>query len=106
MQKDHVGAVYELLNEAAIMIKNELQISYIEEMAEAGEMYFLEKTEQLKLPADQKTKQQHALIEKAEYGTYEHYLVLKAFQIAVLKGMKYISKKNRKIKPHNKQQKI
>nr|WGD68634.1 hypothetical protein P5630_12735 [Bacillus subtilis] len=30
MQKDHVGAVYELLNEAAIMIKNELHISYIE----------------------------------------------------------------------------
>lgn len=43
MQKDHVGAVYELLNEAAIMIKNELQISYIEALAEAGEMYFLEK---------------------------------------------------------------
>ena len=38
MQKDHVGAVYELLNEAAIMIKNELQISYIEALAEAGEI--------------------------------------------------------------------
>lgn len=99
MQKDHVGAVYELLNEAAIMIKNELQISYIEALAEAGEMYFLEKTDQLKLPADQKTKQLQALLEKAEFGTYEHEWVRKAFQLAVLKGMKDISHPNRQMTP-------
>ncbi|OOE17450.1 class I SAM-dependent methyltransferase [Bacillus subtilis] len=99
MQKDHVGAVYELLNEAAIMIKNELQISYIEALAEAGEMYFLEKTDQLKLPADQKTKQLQALLEKAEFGTYEQEWVRKAFQLAVLKGMKDISHPNRQMTP-------
>ncbi|MCM3157662.1 MULTISPECIES: class I SAM-dependent methyltransferase [Bacillus] len=99
MQKDHVGAVYELLNEAAIMIKNELQISYIEALAEAGEMYFLEKTDQLKLPADQKTKQLQALLEKAEFGTYEDEWVRKAFQLAVLKGMKDISHPNRQMTP-------
>ncbi|CAF1846656.1 class I SAM-dependent methyltransferase [Bacillus subtilis] len=99
MQKDHVGAVYELLNEAAIMIKNELQISYIEALAEAGEMYFLEKTDQLKLPADQKTKQLQALLEKAEFGKYEHEWVRKAFQLAVLKGMKDISHPNRQMTP-------
>ncbi|ASB62027.1 hypothetical protein SC22_07115 [Bacillus sp. A053] len=99
MQKDHVGAVYELLDEAAIMIKNELQISYIEALAEAGEMYFLEKTDQLKLPADQKTKQLQALLEKAEFGTYEHEWVRKAFQLAVLKGMKDISHPNRQMTP-------
>ncbi|MGY0655757.1 class I SAM-dependent methyltransferase [Bacillus subtilis] len=99
MQNDHVGAVYELLNEAAIMIKNELQISYIEALAEAGEMYFLEKTDQLKLPADQKTKQLQALLEKAEFGTYEHEWVRKAFQLAVLKGMKDISHPNRQMTP-------
>ncbi|MGG1014095.1 class I SAM-dependent methyltransferase [Bacillus subtilis] len=99
MQNDHVGAVYELLNEAAIMIKNELQISYIEALAEAGEMYFLEKTDQLKLPADQKTKQLQALLEKAEFGTYEYEWVRKAFQLAVLKGMKDISHPNRQMTP-------
>lgn len=98
MQKDHVGAVYELLNEAAIMIKNELQISYIEALAEAGEMYFLEKTDQLKLP-DEKAEQLQALLEKAEFGTYEHEWVRKAFQLAVLKGLKDISHPNRQMTP-------
>lgn len=99
MQKDHVGAVYELLNEAAIMIKNELQISYIEALAEAGEMYFIEKTDQLKRPADQKTTQLQALLEKAEFGSYEPEWVRKAFQLAVLKGMKDISHPNRQMTP-------
>ncbi|MCY8600807.1 class I SAM-dependent methyltransferase [Bacillus spizizenii] len=98
MQKDHVGVVYELLNEAAIMIKNELQISYIEALAEAGEMYFLEKTDQLKLP-DEKAEQLQALLEKAEFGTYEHEWVRKAFQLAVLKGLKDISHPNRQMTP-------
>ena len=78
---DHVGAVYELLNEAAIMIKNELQISYIEALAEAGEMYFLEKTDQLKLPADQKTKQLLMLI-RAEFRFFKQSLKLFGFLIS------------------------
>lgn len=98
MQKDHVGAVYELLDEAAIIIKNELQISYIEALAEAGEMYFLEKADQLKL-SDEKTKQLQALLDKAEFSTYEHEWVRKAFQLAVLKGLKDISHPNRQMTP-------
>ncbi|KAF1681551.1 class I SAM-dependent methyltransferase [Bacillus mexicanus] len=98
MQKDHVGAVYELLDEAAIIIKNELQISYIEALAEAGEMYFLEKTDQLKL-SDKKDGQLQALLEKAEFETCEHEWVRKAFQLAVLKGLKDISHPNRQMTP-------
>lgn len=98
MQKDHIGAVYELLNEAAIIIKNEWQISYIEALAEAGEMYFLEKTDQLKL-SDEKNKQLQVLLEKAEFGTYESEWVRKAFQLAVLKGLKDISHPNRQMTP-------
>ncbi|MEG7380282.1 class I SAM-dependent methyltransferase [Bacillus subtilis] len=98
MQKDHVGAVYELLDEAAIIIKNELEISYIEALAEAGEMYFLEKTDQLKL-SDEKTEQLQVLLEKAEFGTYEHEWVRKAFQLSVLKGLKDISHPNRQMTP-------
>ncbi len=49
MQHDHVGQIYELLDEAAQVIAESLEISYIEGLAEAGEMYFLETTEQLPL---------------------------------------------------------
>lgn len=46
MQHDHVGQIYELLDEAAKVIAEGLQLSYIEGLAEAGEMYFLETAEQ------------------------------------------------------------
>ncbi len=98
MQNDHVGAVYELLDDAAIIIKNELQISYIEALAEAGEMYFLQKTDQLKLP-NEKAEKLKALLEKAKFDTYEHEWVRKAFQLAVLKGLKDISHPNRQMTP-------
>lgn len=101
MQNDHVGAVYGLLDDAAIIIKNELQISYIEALAEAGEMYFLEKTDQLKLP-NEKAEKLQALLEKAEFDTYEHEWVRKAFQLAVLKGIKgYIPSKQTNDTGHN-----
>ncbi|MBJ7897336.1 SAM-dependent methyltransferase [Bacillus atrophaeus] len=98
MQNDHVGAVYELLDEAAQMIAKELQISYIEALAEAGEMYFLETTDQFSIPAE-KAEPLKALLAKAEFNKYEHEWVRKAFQLAILKGLKDKSHPNRQMTP-------
>ncbi|MBT2574102.1 class I SAM-dependent methyltransferase [Bacillus sp. ISL-51] len=98
MQNDHVGQIYELLDEAARVIADGLQLSYIEGLAEAGEMYFLEKTEQL--PVQEKHAEQlQNLLEKADFKTYEHEWVRKAFQLAILKGLKDKSHPNRQMTP-------
>ncbi len=75
MQHDHVGQIYELLDEAAQVIAEGLQISYIEGLAEAGEMYFLEKADQLPLQEKQTGELNSLLAMSVEIKTKLFFLL-------------------------------
>lgn len=64
---------------ASIRLKKEQNISYIEALAEAGEAFF-QSNDRNGLLKD--------LIEKADFASYDHEQIRKAFQLAVLKGQK------------------
>ncbi|AWM45131.1 class I SAM-dependent methyltransferase [Bacillus velezensis] len=98
MQHDHVGQIYELLDEAAQVIAEGLEISYIEGLAEAGEMYFLETADQLPLQ-EKHTGELKNLLAKADFRKWEHEWIRKAFQLAILKGLKDKSHPNRQMTP-------
>ncbi|MGE6628892.1 class I SAM-dependent methyltransferase [Bacillus sp. NPDC077027] len=90
MQKDQVSTIFELLDTAAIRLKKENSLSYIEALAEAGEAFF---------QMNEKDGLLKDLIEKADFPSYEHEQTRKAFQLAVLKGQKDISHPNRQMTP-------
>ncbi|PCK20517.1 SAM-dependent methyltransferase [Bacillus pumilus] len=90
MQKDQVSTIFELLDTASHRLKKEQSISYIEALAEAGEAFF---------QANDRNGLLKELIEKADFGSFDHEQIRKAFQLAVLKGQKDISHPNRQMTP-------
>ncbi|MEC3605574.1 class I SAM-dependent methyltransferase [Bacillus glycinifermentans] len=97
MQNNQVETIYGWLDDGAHIIARDREIPYIEALADAGEAYFLgEASRTLSEAGEQKMKE---LIEKADFSQCSHESIRKAFQLAILKGLKNIPHPNRQMTP-------
>ncbi|MCY8564185.1 class I SAM-dependent methyltransferase [Bacillus sonorensis] len=97
MQNNQVETIYEWLDGGAGIIAGDLDIPYIEALAEAGEAFFSGETSRaLSESAAQKMKE---LIGKADFSECSHEAIRKAFQLAILKGLKNVPHPNRQMTP-------
>ncbi|WP_457982439.1 class I SAM-dependent methyltransferase [Bacillus paralicheniformis] len=97
MQNYPVETIYEWLDKGAEVIARDLQIPYIEGLAEAGEAFFTGSADRgLSEKAEQKVKD---LLGRARFSECSHEAIRKAFQLAILKGQKDIPHPNRQMTP-------
>ena len=97
MQHDHVGQIYELLDEAAQVIAEAFRFLILRGLRKREKCIFL-KSDQLPLQEKQ-TGELNSLLAKADFRKWEHEWIRKAFQLAILKGLKDKSHPNRQMTP-------
>ncbi|HWO97318.1 MAG TPA: class I SAM-dependent methyltransferase [Bacillus sp. (in: firmicutes)] len=86
------------IDQTVIILRKELQCSYLEAVAETGENLFHETILQEEL--DEVTKKRlDKEYSKVKLGKYEKETIRKAYQLAVLKGMKEATQPNHQMTP-------
>ncbi|MDA1477610.1 class I SAM-dependent methyltransferase [Bacillus changyiensis] len=97
MQTNQVEVIYEWLDNGTKMIADDRNIPYIEALAEAGEAFFLR---EIHYPlSDSVTQKMRDLIDQAHFSECNHESIRKAFQLAILKGLKNVAHPNRQMTP-------
>lgn len=96
MQNYPVETIYEWLDKGAEIIARDLQIPYIEGLAEAGEAFFTGSADRGRRKSRTKVKD---LLGRARFSECSHEAIRKAFQLAILKGQKDIPHPNRQMTP-------
>lgn len=88
MQQNSVERLYDFLDTAAEMISKDMQVSYLEGLAEAGELYLSGRAEHLPLSEEMAGKLEELIQKYDDFSEPEAETVRKAFQLALLKSMK------------------
>jgi site-specific DNA-methyltransferase (adenine-specific) len=90
--------LFGVIDQTALILRKELQCSYLEAAAETGENLFQETILQEEL--DEVTKKRlEKEYDKVQLGKYEKETIRKAYQLAVLKGMKEATQPNHQMTP-------
>ncbi|MFB4210648.1 class I SAM-dependent methyltransferase [Shouchella sp. JSM 1781072] len=92
-EQSNVATLYEYLNHSAQLLEQTLEITYLDALAEAGDNLF-EKGVIQPVPQD-KHAQLLALMEPVKEISFSKEEIRKAFQLAVIKGMKGV------VQPHH-----
>ncbi|ALC82019.1 MULTISPECIES: class I SAM-dependent methyltransferase [Bacillus] len=87
MQRNNIERLYDFMDSAAEFISEDLQVSYLEALAEAGEV-FLEKSLHLDLSEEKAEKIKELLQKYDDIDELEAETVRKALQLSLLKSMK------------------
>jgi site-specific DNA-methyltransferase (adenine-specific) len=89
MQQNKIEQLYDLMDSAAEWILQDLQVSYLEALAEAGEIFLAGSIQQLPLSEDIAEKVNNLIKKYEESDAFEAEIIRKAFQLALLKNMKH-----------------
>lgn len=98
MMNSPVESLFAIIDETSQLLKEELACSYLEAVAETGENLF--QGEILQDEVSELTKKRlHKKYEEIKIGSFENEDIRKAFQFAILKGMKENVQPNHQMTP-------
>lgn len=96
-EKSDIERLFNTLDESAQIIKEKLNMTYLDALAESGENLFQRNIVQ---EIDEKTKEKlRMLMQQINIDEYPKETIRKAFQLAVLKGMKEASQPHHALTP-------
>jgi site-specific DNA-methyltransferase (adenine-specific) len=98
MMNSPVETLFEIIDETAQLLKEELACSYLEAVAETGENLFQDDILQDEL-SELTKKRLHKKYNEIKIGSFENEDIRKAFQFAILKGMKENVQPNHQMTP-------
>lgn len=88
MQRNSVERLYDLMDSASELISDDLQVSYLEALAEAGEVLLSGSSQHLNLSGEKAGKINELINKYNDFDEIEAESIRKAFQLSLLKSMK------------------
>lgn len=98
MKTTPVEEFFTVINETAVLLQEELNISYIEALAETGENLFHQSVLQQEL-SELTVKRLKKIYEDVQISKFTKEEIRKSFQLAILKGMKESAQPNHQMTP-------
>lgn len=98
MKTTPVEEFFTVINETAILLQEELNVSYIEALAETGENLFQQSVLQREL-SELTVKRLKKIYEDIQINKFTKEEIRKSFQLAILKGMKESAQPNHQMTP-------
>ncbi|EHC6546908.1 class I SAM-dependent methyltransferase, partial [Listeria monocytogenes] len=89
MANEATQELFQVLDNTAIILQNELEISYLEAVYETGENLFQKEVLQKEELSSEKQLKLQASYESIELENFSNEEIRKGLQLALLKGMKH-----------------
>lgn len=98
MEYSSFEKLFQLFDESAIVLESEIGMTYLEALAETGENIFQAAILQEEL-SDVATKRLEKIYSSVQLDSFTNEEIRKAFQLAILKGMKKFTQPNHQMTP-------
>ncbi|CCQ21045.1 Uncharacterized protein ytxK [Listeria monocytogenes] len=99
MANEATQELFQVLDNTAIILQNELEISYLEAVYETGENLFQKEVLQKEELSSEKQLKLQASYESIELENFSNEEIRKGLQLALLKGMKHGIQVNHQMTP-------